>query len=157
MIFALQEVGLIPEIAGWHVVTTHPVGGWDQWLTNGGEGYPLLPEGSTVNYVFPARSDFLRQLDIANQNGTFVPAIPPPIPTIITMRQTRLGLLYMGLLEAVEAAIQQLPEPDRTVVSIEWDHGSQVERYNPFVIQLVQMLGLTSAEADEFFVNCAAL
>ena len=157
MIFALMEVGLVAEVAGWHVITSHSVSTWEQWQVQGGQGYPAFPDGPTVNYVFPTRADYLRELDRTNDAGTFNPCIPTPIPTIITMRQTRLMLLGMGLLQTVENALQQLPEPDRSYVLVEWDYGGQVERYNPFVTALVGMLGMTSDQADQFFVGAATL
>lgn len=155
MIFALMEVGLVAEVAGWHVITSHSVSTWEQWQVQGGQGYPAFPDGPTVNHVFPTRADYLRELDRANDAGTFNPRIPTPIPTIITMRQTRLMLLSMGLLQIVENALQQLPEPNRSYVLVEWNHGSQVERYNPFVTELVGMLGMTPDQTDQFFVNAS--
>lgn len=157
MIFAQLEVGHVAEAAGWHVITTHEVPGWETWIASGGPDYPSFPDGPTVNYVFPARADYLRELDKANASGLFNPPIPAPLPTVLTMRQTRLALLGMGLLQDVENALQQLPEPDRSYVLIEWNHGGQVERYNPFVIQLVEMLGMTSDQADQFFVTASTL
>lgn len=157
MIFALKEVGLIAEVAGWHVITTHVVAGWGEWISQPQQGLPAFPDGPTVNYIFPTRADYLRELDKANDCGIFIPPIAPPIPTIISMRQTRLTLLQMDLLQTVEAALSQLPEPNRTRALIEWNHAAFVERYNVFVLALCAMLGFTEEDTDNFFIAAATL
>lgn len=157
MIFAQLEVGLVAEVVGWHVITTHEVPGWETWLNACGQDYPSFPDGPTVNYVFPTRIDYLRQLQLANQNGVFSPPIATPFPLVVTMRQTRLALLHHGLHAQVLAAIDALPEPDRSFVQIEWEYGSEVERFNPYVMGLAAGLSLSEEQMDQLFVFASQL
>ena len=86
-------------------------------------------------------------------DGTvIVPAPPTPlsIPTL-SMRQARLALLNMTLLDDVEAAITT------TEHRIWWDYSTTVERSNPLVISVLTALGKTSAEIDEMFITATLI
>lgn len=85
------------------------------------------------------------------------PPQPEPIPQIVTMRQARLALLASGKLAAVDAAIEALPEPQKSAARIEWDYSSEVHRNRPFVQQLAQALGMTDEQLDAMFVEAAKL
>lgn len=84
-------------------------------------------------------------------------APPPAVPQIVTMRQARLTLLGAGLLAGVEAAINALPEPQKSAARIEWDYSSEVHRGKPFVATLAAALGLTDAQLDALFTQAAQL
>jgi hypothetical protein len=72
------------------------------------------------------------------------------IPTL-TMRQARLALLNLGLLDEVEAAITS------TENRIWWDYSTTVERNNPLVISVLAALGKSSAEIDALFIAASVL
>lgn len=82
---------------------------------------------------------------------------PAPVPQVVTMRQARLALLGAGLLAQVDAAIEALPEPQRSAARIEWDYSSEVHRNRPFVQQLGYALGLNDEQLDALFTQAAAL
>ena len=79
------------------------------------------------------------------------------VPGIVTMRQARLALLEAGQLAAVEAAINALPEPQRSAARIEWDYSSEVHRGRAFVQTLGAALGLDSDALDALFTQAATL
>lgn len=81
----------------------------------------------------------------------------PVIPAVVTMRQARLALSAIGLLPQVDAAINALPEPQKTAAKIEWEFSSVVERNRPFVQQLAAGLGLTNAQLDNLFIEASKL
>jgi hypothetical protein len=70
---------------------------------------------------------------------------------VVDMRQARLALLAAGKLAAVEAAIADLPEPQRSVVQIEWEYGTRVRRLSPLVLNLMPALGIDDAGMDLLF------
>lgn len=86
-----------------------------------------------------------------------LPPSPPSIPAEVTMRQARLALHAAGKLSAVEAAIDSMPEPQKTQARITWDHSQTVQRYNGLVSQMGPALGLTSAQIDALFIAAAQL
>lgn len=79
------------------------------------------------------------------------------VPSEVTMRQARLALHQAGFLPTVESAINAMPEPPRTAARIEWDYSNAIQRDNQFVAQLGAILGLTSTQLDELFIQAAGL
>ena len=65
------------------------------------------------------------------------PAPTPSVPASITMRQARLALLSIGLLDDVDAAIAAIPDPvQRKAAEIEWEYATVIERNSPLVQSL---------------------
>lgn len=93
----------------------------------------------------------------ADENGYPILVDPPPaqpfVPQRVTMRQARLALLAAGHLDAVEAAIAQLPRE----AQIEWEFASDVERQSPLVEAMREVLNLDDAQIDDLFVEAGNL
>lgn len=70
-----------------------------------------------------------------------------PVPAVITMRQARLVLLSAGLLDAVNAGINAMPQ----AVQIEWEFAATVDRASPLVATLAAALQLDAAGLDALF------
>ena len=83
--------------------------------------------------------------------------VEQPTTNKVTMRQARLALLSIGLLDQVEPAIDAMDEPARTIAKIEWDYSSEVHRDKPFVNSLGEILGLDSDAIDQLFITAAAI
>lgn len=84
------------------------------------------------------------------------PNAPPPgpvIPQVVTMRQARLALLAVGLLDDVEAAVQATDK----ATQIEWEYAQDVNRNWPTLAALAGALGLTSDELDALFAAAAGM
>jgi hypothetical protein len=79
------------------------------------------------------------------------------VPQEVTMRQARLALAGAGLLSAVNAAINSMPEPQKTAALIEWEYSTVVKRSQPLVQSLVPILGLTEAQIDTLFIQATTL
>lgn len=73
---------------------------------------------------------------------------------VVTMRQARLALLELNLLDSVESAIQQIDDLNlRKKAQIEWEYSSSVSRKNEVFVLIADMLGLNSKEdIDNFFL-----
>lgn len=85
-------------------------------------------------------------------------APPPAVPDRVTMRQARLALLGVGLLQHVEPAIAAIPDPvTREAVQITWEYSTEVQRRNPFIGTLAGALGMTDADVDNLFRSAALL
>lgn len=92
-----------------------------------------------------------------HQTWEVVPREPEPVPQAVAMRQARLALLQVGKLAAVDAAIDSLPEPDRTAAQIEWEYSQEVHRDKSFVQMLAPALGLSESDLDNLFRVAATL
>ena len=99
----------------------------------------------------------------AQQADQVAPPPPPPpgpingVPQAVTKRQGRQALVLAGKLSLVQQAIDALPEPQRTLMQIEWDDSTEFHRQRPSLIQLGTAIGLTSQDIDNLFIQAAAL
>ena len=76
----------------------------------------------------------------------------------ITMRQCRLQLLAIGLLDSVDVAIAAIPDAaQRRTAQIEWEYAATVDRNSAWVQTLASALGLTDAQLDTLFAEAAKL
>ena len=74
------------------------------------------------------------------------------IPQVITMRQARLQLLEVGLLDDVEAIVAL----DRKS-QIEWEYASEVYRQSTLIESVKGALNLTDVQIDNMFVEASKL
>ena len=87
------------------------------------------------------------------------PAAPPPI----TRRQMLLGLLSIGITEAmVEAEIATICDPvadpaEHTALMIEWRAAGTIERNHPLVSDLAAAFDLPSGQVDALWTWASAL
>jgi hypothetical protein len=75
------------------------------------------------------------------------------MPNSISMRQARLQLLAMNLLDAVNTQISTMP----TAAQIEWEYATEVKRDNPLVLALQTALSMTDSDMDLFFSDAIQL
>lgn len=92
---------------------------------------------------------------LADWVASYVPPDPEPIqvPQIVTIRQAKLALLQVGLLDDVDAAVAQA---DRAT-QIEWEYAAEVERSWQTLLTLQVALGLSDQQVDDLFITAAAL
>lgn len=90
-------------------------------------------------------------------DGAELPPLPPRVPREIPNWRAKAILATMGKLAAVEAAIQAMPEPQRTVVALAWGGDAKLARRGKTVLGLSAALGLTDAQVDALFVAAEAL
>ena len=74
------------------------------------------------------------------------------IPQVITMRQARLQLLEVGLLDDVEALVAL----DRKS-QIEWEYANEVYRQSPLIESVKGALNLTDMQIDNMFIEAGKL
>lgn len=74
------------------------------------------------------------------------------IPKTITLRQARLHLLSLGLLDDLENIINQ-----NRAYQIEWEYANQIERESPLVKILGQTLNLDDTAIDNMFMEASKI
>ena len=79
-------------------------------------------------------------------------------PSIVTMRQARLALLAVDLLDNVDAAIAAIPNAtQRRAAQIEWEYAQTVDRNSSFTQQMAIGLALSAEQLDNLFTQAAQL
>jgi hypothetical protein len=87
-------------------------------------------------------------LDLLVTNHT-----PIETPESITPRQAKQALFLNGITAAmVEAAVNQLPSPNKELAMIEWEYSTAFLRSNPLVNQIGAVFGKTPAEIDAIWI-----
>lgn len=82
------------------------------------------------------------------------PVIPTPeSPSIVSMRQARLALLQVDLLNSVEEAIANGSKADQ----ITWEYATEVRRDDSLVVNLSVTLGLSKQQLDDLFTLASTL
>lgn len=101
------------------------------------------------NEILIPLEEYCKTLDIA-------PYVKPEpitvVPNSITMRQARLYLLSLGLLDEVEGIVSQ----DRAW-QIEWEYASEVLRTNQLISAMQVSLNLTNEQIDNMFIEASKL
>lgn len=76
----------------------------------------------------------------------------------VTPRQMRIALVMSGIsLSTIDAMIDTLPEPNKSVARITWEYSVEFQRNNPLLTSMAPALGLTSTQVDQLFALAATL
>ncbi len=79
---------------------------------------------------------------------------PVPVPAEIQMWQARVILARVGLLDAVNAAVEA---SDNAEIHIAWEYAPNVVRRSIFVTSMAGALDLTDATIDSLFIEGAKI
>lgn len=74
-------------------------------------------------------------------------------PLSVPTWRLRAILAINGKEQDVENAIDQLPEPNKTIAKRAWDYGSNTERDSQTVVFIKGVLGLTDEEVNQYFID----
>jgi hypothetical protein len=75
----------------------------------------------------------------------------PAVPEIadVSPRQIRTALILSGVtLASIEAALDTLSEPTKSLAKVEWEFSIAFQRNRPLVAQVGQMMGWSSEQLD---------
>ncbi len=76
----------------------------------------------------------------------------------VTPRQMRIALVMSGIsLSTIDAMIDTLPEPNKSVAKITWEYSVEFQRNNALLTSMAPALGLTSDQVDQLFALAATL
>lgn len=76
----------------------------------------------------------------------------------VTPRQMRQALVLSGVsMTQIEDALATLPEPTKTLATIEWEYSTMFLRANPLVTTVGTMLGWTEEQLDDLWRLAATL
>lgn len=153
------SVIVAPEpLPGWHVITTAKLSILDAHLSEAEP--PRVFAGAKTHYYVFESEDQARELIGTDKEGNLTPTFDQPVtvPKLVTMRQAKLALLQVGMLDAVDAAIASISDDaERKKAQIEWEYAQEVERGWPTLETLTAAMGMTEAQVDDLFVLAGSL
>lgn len=88
-----------------------------------------------------------------NEVDVPAPVVEAQIPQQVTTWQLRAAITLAGLKPQVETALNQLPEPNKTVGLTAWEYSNTILRYSPTILALQQLVGLTKEQVDNLFIQ----
>lgn len=83
---------------------------------------------------------------------------PIEIPNTISQRQLRTQLALNGFdLSDVQAVIDSLPDPNKTIAQIAWDYSLTFVRNDALLNSIAGILGILESDLDQIFINASKL
>lgn len=124
--------------------------------------YRVQKEKGGYSEFLPEEYD--EALSFASKNNSTVETIerddsePVEVPQVVTPRQFWVALALKGVTEAdILAAIVRLPEPNKTIVTIELNKSLEFQRSHPFVPVIGSILGWSENQLDDLWILAATL
>lgn len=122
---------------------------------------PELPEGTLV-FRYPSQASLASaeigvELSEAGSEGSPLVVRNSPVrPVSITATQIRLWLFRKGI--DISGAIQAIQdEKARGEAMILWEYAPYIDRDNPLVAAIAEVIGMSASEVDEAFAEAASL
>lgn len=139
---------------------------------NGAEIHQLeiTQDGCTITPNMDGVVDLIKDLNcdkgkilnaLSQFNHDYVWAVTyekPPLKPL-TRRQFRLALVMNGFaLADIEALINQIEDgTQRQITLIEWQDGTEFERYSPSLLKMAELMNLSSPQVDELWLQALTL
>ena len=82
---------------------------------------------------------------------------PVAVPQEAAMWALKELCLVRGHAADIEAALNSLPEPPRTIARSRWENKDTISRNSSIIESMRQMLGWTNAYVDELFIQSDVL
>lgn len=91
-------------------------------------------------------------------DGKTFKAPAPAVPAVVSARQAKRALLEAGLLDDVQLAIDNIPDPmEKRRVQIDWDESTEFRRDWPALAVLAAAMKLDEGTLDALFIEAATL
>ena len=125
------------------------------------KGYIVKDENKTIEFLTLGEANAY----CAKHPGSSSPApvdLPDPVevvsvPSAVAVWRVKAVLSIMGIKEQIDAAIEGLPEPNKTIAGMAWNAGTTIDRSSLLVASIAQIVQLTSAQVDQIFIQAEAL
>lgn len=86
-----------------------------------------------------------------------VAAIVVPVPQQVSMWALREAVMFAGEMAAIKNALDNLPEPQKSIAWNRWEYKENIVRNSPIIIQLQQLLGWTNDFVDGLYKHAQAI
>lgn len=91
-------------------------------------------------------------------DGAWVVApIVIPVPDQVSMWALREAVMFAGEMTAIKAALDNLPEPQKSIAWNRWEYKENIVRDSPIIVQLQGLLGWTDSFVDGLYKHANAI
>lgn len=91
-------------------------------------------------------------------DGAWVVApIVIPVPQQVSMWALREAVMFAGEMTAIKNALDNLPEPQKSIAWNRWEYKENIVRNSPIIVQLQQLLGWTDSFVDGLYKHANAI
>lgn len=91
-------------------------------------------------------------------DGAWVVApIVVPVPQQVSMWALREAVMFAGEMTAIKSALDNLPEPQKSIAWNRWEYKENIVRNSPIILQLQQLLGWTDSFVDGLYKHANAI
>ena len=91
-------------------------------------------------------------------DGAWVVApIVIPVPEQVSMWALREAVMFAGEMTAIKSALDNLPEPQKSIAWNRWEYKENIVRNSPIILQLQQLLGWTDSFVDGLYKHANAI
>jgi hypothetical protein len=93
-------------------------------------------------------------------SGTYGPIAEVPgigVPKNVSLRQFRLALYMNDKLVAFATAVNNLPQPQRDMLTIDWEYANYIDRNSSLVTTVGAAIGMSSVALDSLFKQAITL
>lgn len=89
--------------------------------------------------------------------GWVVAPIVVPVPDQVSMWALREAVMFAGEMTAIKSALDNLPEPQKSIAWNRWEYKENIVRNSPIILQLQQLLGWTNDFVDGLYKHAQAI
>lgn len=133
----------IPQIAGIEF-------GWareSRYPTNNPEYFGTVPDEADIDVP-----GVIHEFNQADYDNMRLDEMNARKVSSVSIRQAREALKRKGYFDKVDAAFNAIPDPTEKDIALNWwDYSLSVDRDNPYVLQMLAVLGLDEQQGDDLF------
>lgn len=117
-----------------------------------------LLEASEISYKYQLVIDSSSMLRQPKVGWVFDKGIVRPNIPSVTPRQIRQAMILSGIsLLSIESALDNLPDPQRSLAKTEWEYSVAFDRYRGLVSSVGAMLGYNDDQLDALWLLAGSL
>lgn len=130
-------------------------GQWDAETSTLHYKEPVIEEGEHTDDVLHEVTITPAEIEAAIEyvNTPAPPKVPESVETWGILAQCDI----LGWTSSIEAVVESLPEPTKTIVSRGLSQSNNISIRSPFVQQVLVGLGKTQSEIDQLFISAEAI
>lgn len=115
-----------------------------------GNEYTVMTQEQYNVYVAAHQSEYNTWAAAQIESVEYIPDV--------TARQIRLALINSGVtLASIEAALDSLSEPTKSMAKIEWEYSNMFQRGRPLITTMGTMLGFSAQQLNDLWKYAASL